>query len=103
MAKQPKEPKSPIKPVFFDMHSEEERGLRAHADAMENYSRFVKEKLAEDMCLKELTLAKEPKFNPQEIAYMVQQLVRTELLGRVIAIDQGEPGPCEVSGIDQFF
>lgn len=104
MAKRTKTtPKSPIKPVFFDMNNEEERSLRAHADAMENYSRFVKEKLAEDMRSKDLSLIKETKLDPQEIAYMVQQLVRTELAGHIIATDQDEFGPGDVPDMDQFF
>ena len=78
-----------VKGVYFNL--DEEQHLCDHADTLGNFSQFVKEKLAEDKQLKELGLSVEQRLDLNELTLLVQQLVKTELAGRLIATDQGEP------------
>lgn len=91
------ESKSPIKPVFFNMKDADERELRAYADSMENYSKFVKDKLAEDMRLE----GNKPKLSQQDIAHIVKQLVKVELASIETTVTKTEP-EIEID-MSQFF
>lgn len=98
------EPKSPIKPVYFNLGDPEQLELRKYADGMINYSDWVKAKLREDKSTKELGPPEQPSLDPQELAALVNSLLETKLAGRIVATDQGESKPDEVPvDMDQFF
>lgn len=104
MAKQPKDPKSPIKPVFFNLEDLEQRELRKHADAMQNFSEFVKEKIREDKLLKEQGPPSPSTLNPEELNTFIERLLETKLAGRVVATDQGKSKSNEIlTDFEQFF
>jgi hypothetical protein len=103
MAKQPKEPKSPIKPVFFTLDDPEQKELRKHADLMPNFSEWVKERLREDKLIKEQGPLKEPKMDPKELATLVETLLETKLAGRVVATGQEVKSNEIMVDLDQFF
>ncbi len=89
-----------VKGVYFNLDNEQD--LSDYADTLDNFSQFVKEKLFDDKRLKEQGTPKTQRLDSKEIADLVQQLVKTELAGHVIATDHIENNEEDLD-MDQFF
>ena len=91
------------KSTYFNVDDPEQHELLDYADSLDNFSDWVREKLAEDKLLKEHGPLEDSKLDPKELAALVESLLETKLAGRIIATDQEEKSNGVNVDMDQFF